>query len=328
MNKKILVTGKSLVTDSAISFLKNKGYEIVRREQDYWSPDELHEALNGVDAYIIGGYEEPQAEHFVDAKKLTVVAWPGTDFKPYVPGWRTAYDLGIAFICTPGINTNSVAEFTITLILVLNRRIGLRFDTLDSKEPFAGEGYELFGKKLGIIGLGKIGSRVAEIAKNGFHMEVNYFSKTRKFAIEETLGITWMPRNQLISQSDIVSLHRPGLGEGEAPEIGQDDLVKMKKDSILINTVKYDLVDLKSLYEALSSGNLGGAAFDGEGRGENWGKLTQLSKDKFVWFPQTAFNTRDANERASLDAVKSVADVLEGRPSKLVSNPDFLTKRK
>src|SRR5438128_479159 len=101
MSKKILITGESLVPPAVVEYLEQEGFRVIHRSQDMWTGNELQEALNGVNGYIIGGYEEPTAEHFEQTPDLEVVAWPGTDYKAYVPGWQRGYELGIAFVNAP-----------------------------------------------------------------------------------------------------------------------------------------------------------------------------------------------------------------------------------
>lgn len=328
MSKTILVTGSSLVPSSVIEKIEAGGFRVVHRDQDNWTADELHEALRGVQGYMIGGYEEPTADHFERANDLEVVAWVGTDYRAYVPGWKRAMELGIAFVNTPGANANAVAELTVTLMLICARRMGERFATLNSPEPFAGTGEELRGKTLGIIGLGRIGSLVASIASSGIGMKVIYLSKSRHPKAEAAFGCRWVDRQELLRTSDVVTLHRPGIENGEPPELSRADIFAMKRGAILINTVKWNMVELEALHEALALGQLGSAAFDGIGEGEEWEKLAKLGWGKFVYFPQTGFNTTEANERASSLAATAVMDVLNGRPSDYVNNPDFASKRR
>jgi phosphoglycerate dehydrogenase-like enzyme len=328
MFKRILVTGESLVPRAVMDYLEEEGFKVAYYQKDTWTAEELSEALRGVSGYLIGGYEEPTSKHFEEARDLEVVAWPGTDYKAYVPGWQRAYELGIAFVNAPGANANSVAEFTIGLIIILLRKTGLRFQTLKDVQPFAGSGTDLLDKTLGIIGMGRIGSRVAYIAKLGFRMNIVYTSRSRHPDIESALDAEWLSKSDLFSASDVVTLHRPGLLEGEPTELGAQEFALMKKGSVLINTVKWNLVDLDALYHALTEGNLGAAAFDGAGKGESWDRLTSLGWDRFVWFPQTGFNTEDANYRASMIAARAVVDVLRGGSNPNVNNPDFRTRQR
>src|SRR5262249_36316280 len=119
--KTVLVTGASLVPPVALDLVRARGYEVRHLRRDHFTPDELHRALAGAAGYLIGGYEEPTAGHFEAARELEAVAWVGTDFQSYVPGWRRAMELGVAFVNAPGANAVSVAEFTMLLVLAMAR---------------------------------------------------------------------------------------------------------------------------------------------------------------------------------------------------------------
>ena len=258
--KKILITGTSLAPKSFVEYLTSKGFEVIYHPQDHWTAEELHSVLQGVSGYMIGGKEEVTAEHFEQAGELEVVVWLGIDSQTSIPQWKRAYELGIAVVTTPETNINAVAEYTIGLALILVRKIGYRFETLRSKDPFVGAGSELRGKTLGIVGMGSIGVRVAQIAKLGFGMNVVYTNRTRYSPLENELGIQYANKDDLLAISDVVSLHRADLAEGESPEIASTELAIMKDGAILINTAKWDLVHLDALFRALVSGKIMAAA--------------------------------------------------------------------
>jgi phosphoglycerate dehydrogenase-like enzyme len=329
MKKRVLVTGTALVSKAARDLLQQRGYEVDFRAQDNWTADELHEALAEASGYIIGGYEEPLAEHFERAVSLEVVAWPGTDYKGYVPGWQRGWELGIAFINTPGTNAYSVAEFTFALMFAATRGFAARVvsdtaATADTGEP----GIDLFKKQLGIIGLGRIGSRVARIATLGFGMTCAYSAPRRKVQVESALGIAYESKERLLESSQVISLHRPSRASDEPFELGQEEFARIGDGAVLINTVRYDLVDPDALYEALQSGRLRAAAFDGVGDGRPWQRLVELGPSRFLAVPSMAFNTNDANDRASIQAAVAVCDVLDGGVPQEVNNPDFRDVRR
>lgn len=323
MAKMILVTGSDFVPRGVLDYLESEGVSVHHLPEDDLPAAELQRALQGMHGYLIGGREEPTSDIFERASSLEVVARPGTDFKAFIPGWKRGYELGIAFINTPGVNANSVAEFTLCLMVILLRRVGYRFESLRGPAPFRGSGTALRDLRLGVIGMGRIGARVAFIAQMAFGMQVTYASRTRHRDIESAIGVEWASLDGLLSSSDVVSLHRPGLQDDERPVIGQRELSLMKDEAVVINTIKWDLVDLDALYDALVRGKLRAAAFDGEGIGPAWDLLTGLSWDKFVWFPTTAYNTADANYRASMLAAQGIIDVFKGRSNPNVNNPNF-----
>lgn len=327
----ILVTGTTLVPPEARRLITDRGFALREVNDDHLSADGLHTALDGVRGYLIGGYEEPEPAHFEQAAALEAVAFVGTDFQSYLPGWRTAYDLGIALANTPGENATSVAEFTILLTLTLARP----FTDAIARTPHSPaapitatsppEGRELGGRTLGVVGAGRIGARVATIAQ-GLGMSVLYTSPRRNQALEAATSIAYTDFDSLLSRSDVISLHRPGPTVGEPPLLGRRELSICKDDALLVNTGHHDLVDPMALAWAIEHKNLR-AAVDGLGSGDAWAALTALGPQRFLSVPQMGFLTRDAGLRASLRAARAVCDVLSGTVSPDVTNPDFRERR-
>jgi len=324
--KKILITGSNLVPKEALDYLSEHDFEIIHVSDNFLDSKKLQKEMKSSSAYIIGGYEQPTAEHFSYAKDLEVVAWPGADFKSNIPGWQRAYELGIAVVNAPGANANSVAEFTIALMLMMSRFVGFYFERSPNRLSFP-IGVEVFGKTIGIIGMGRIGSRVASIAKFGFNMEVVYSSRSRHIEVEQELNAKYINKYELLAISDVISLHRPGLLNGEIPEIGAQELSLVKPSAILINTGKYNLVDPEALYNALVAEKISAAAFDEIGKSYCWKRICKLNKEKFIWFPHIGFNTNKANYEASMIVSRAIVDILSGGSSPYINNPDFRTVR-
>ncbi|MFB6749832.1 NAD(P)-dependent oxidoreductase [Streptomyces sp. NPDC056353] len=325
----VLVTGTTLVVPSALHEIEARGYTLRRLEQDEISGAELRQALLGASGYVIGGYEEPEAEHFEEADLLEAVAFVGSDYRGLVPGWRRAMELGIAFSATPGANADSVAEFTVLLMLALARpilgsvaRSGV--DGIITPETMGPAALELRGLTLGVIGPGRIGTRVATIASAGLGMRVVYAGPRRKPEFESVTSAQYLAKSELLAMSNVVSLHRPGPARGERPELDRTDLEQMKDGALLINCGHPDLVDPTALFQVLS-GNRGiRAASDGLRRSPAWQNLVSLGSERFLCLPQTGFHTAAANLRASSLAVQTVCSVLEGTDTEAaVENPDY-----
>jgi phosphoglycerate dehydrogenase-like enzyme len=318
-----LATGSSLVTDEACAYIRGRHYGIRRVADDYLDADGLHEALDGVAGYLIGGYEEPMGEHFALHPALEAVAWLGSDYKPFVPGWRIGHQRGIAFITSPGTNADAVAEFTLLLCLTMARPFTESVVRPDSPIPgLSAPGRECAGQSMGIIGLGRIGRRVARMASAGLGMRVSYHSPRRDITIERSLGLNFRTKSDLLASSDVISLHRPGPRASEPPELSAADVALLPNGSVLINTVHSGLVDLAALLVAVRDRGVR-AAFDGVGEGPEWRRLTELGPDCFLALPQMGFNTREANGRAAMATAHAVCDVLDGGEPSAVDNPDF-----
>ncbi|MFF7307393.1 NAD(P)-dependent oxidoreductase [Streptomyces sp. NPDC008137] len=310
-NPEILITGTGLVPDSTVEYVTSRDYTPRRIRRDDLTEDELIEALDGAFGYLIGGNETPTDKVFESSTRLRAVAFVGTDYRLYVPGWRRARSLGMSVVSTPGANTQSVAEFTILLMLTQSRSfasVAASAEQPDSAPPPVGR--TVAGKRLGIIGLGRIGKEVARIARLGLGMEVCYAAPRRATDADAELGIRHCAKSDLLRWSDVVSLHRPGPAPQEEPELTAREFALMRPGTLLVNTVHPDLVDPPALLAAVADRGLR-CAFDGRGSGPEWEALTKFGPDRFLAAPLMAYNTTDANETASMAAARSVCDILD-----------------
>lgn len=166
---------------------------------------------------------------------------------------------------TPGGFSISVAEHTFALMLAISRKVVegdryMRKGYYQGWRPNLFLGYELAGKTLGIIGIGRIGSRVAQIAK-GFGMKIIYHDVERVPQIERLYRAKYLSKNELLERADFISLNVPLL-PSTRHLIDKDAFKRMKKTAFLINTARGPVVDELALVEALHSGKIAGAAID------------------------------------------------------------------
>jgi len=202
------------------------------------------------------------------AKKLRIIA-------QYAVGYDNidvscATQLGIYVTNTPGVLTEATAELTWALILAVARRIVesdhfVRWGEWDRLKtgwhPHMMLGVELKGKVLGVIGLGRIGSRVAEIGVKGFNMKAIYYDVKRNEKIEKELGMEYRDLDTLLREADIISIHVP-LTKETYHMINEERLKKMKRGAILINTARGAIIDTKALVKALEEGWIAGVGLD------------------------------------------------------------------
>ncbi|MEU1186099.1 NAD(P)-dependent oxidoreductase [Streptomyces sp. NPDC005859] len=322
------MSGSNLVPEEVLAYVRSRGYETRHAAHDHFSPSELDDLLDGARGYLIGGYESATAENFERATTLEAAAFVGTDYKAYVAGWSRAHSLGIALVHAAGANAVSVAELTVSLILAMSRSLCPNPLTPESKETEQPSvGTELHGKRLGIIGLGRIGGRVARAASLGLGMEVVYHAPERNIPTELQLGVEYCPREELFRTCEVISLHRPGPLSREAPEVGRRELELVRPSCVLINAAHPRLVDLDALLWAVREKAVR-CAFDGVATGPSWQPLLELGTDRFLALPAMGHNTFEANLRASRWAAEALCDVLDGGGHRLVSNPDFRRVRR
>jgi glyoxylate reductase len=230
----------------------------------------------------------------------------------------------VAVANTPGVLTDSCAEFTIGLMLAVSRRlVEAQQYLLDGKfnnwEPLGFLGKELNGSTLGIIGMGRIGTGVARRAK-ALGMEIIYHNRSKVAPeLKQELSARYCSTvQQLLSKSDIVSLHCP-LTDETHHLINEHMLSVMSDDAILINTSRGSVVDEEALADALHNGSIGGAALDVF---ENEPALHPKLKTapnclRTPHIASASFQTREAIGMLAADAIIAI---LEGKPTSEISN--------
>ncbi len=163
-------------------------------------------------------------------------------------------------VCGTEINSNPAAEITWALILGLLRNMKQEVDNMFQGYWQTTIGYELKGKRLGIIGLGKIGTQVAKIGQ-AFGMEVSAWSENLNLTEANKLNVLPMSREDLIKTSDVLTIHVV-LGEKYRNLITKKELTQMKKTSFLINTSRGEIINENDLIEALENDEIAGAGLD------------------------------------------------------------------
>jgi len=223
---------------------------------------------------------------------------------------------GIYVTNTPELLTDATADLTWALILAVARRI-IEADKFVREGKFKGWGAKLFlgielkGKKLGIIGLGRIGKAVAKRAK-GFGMELLYYKRNRLSHEEEMeLGVKFMGLEELLSTSDIISVHTP-LTPETGNLINRERVYRIKEGAIFINTARGNIVDEDALIERLGEGGLFGAGFDVY-RGEPNINPKLLELKNVVLLPHIGSATTETRLAMAKLAADNIISVLSGR---------------
>jgi len=237
-----------------------------RRIREYLgSPEQVISELKGEEIVVVHG--APVTEEVLKAAKglkLLCCARGG----PVNVDLKAATERGIPVVTTPGKNADAVAELTVALMVMVARNFKkgdahVRKGRLVGQDNYEGAqfiGHELNGKILGIIGLGRVGSRVAKRAL-AFGMTVVAYDPFLTTQTIESAGARSTDLETLLSSSDYVSLHARESKENQSM-LGRKQFQMMKKGAYFINTSRPSMVDEDALYEALRNGPLAGAAMD------------------------------------------------------------------
>jgi D-3-phosphoglycerate dehydrogenase len=256
---KVLVTNASFAkySKSAEEILQDYGLEIIRAKQPVTGENELLGQLDDVVA-IITGLEPITRKVISSAPRLKVIVKHGIGVDNI--DLDAAKEKGVIVANSPGTNREAVADLVFGLMLSLARNIPQSDRQVrEGKWPKV-FGQSVWGKTLGIIGLGVIGKSVAQRAK-GFNMKVLAFKRTWDEEYARANGIIRSDIDGILRESDFVTLHLP-LTDDTRNLIGERELGIMKPTAYLINTARGGVVDEAALYKALVEGKIAGAGID------------------------------------------------------------------
>ncbi|HXN23373.1 MAG TPA: D-glycerate dehydrogenase [Candidatus Dormibacteraeota bacterium] len=299
-------------------------------EVEYWTPperisrDELLSSVQGKEALICLLTEKINDELLAAAPKLRIVANVAVGFDNIdVPACTRK---GVVVSNTPGVLDETTADFAWTLLMSVARRV-VEGDSLARSGNWKGWdldqlcGTDVWGKTLGILGFGRIGRAVARRAR-GFKMRAIYHDAVRVAPeIEAELGAQFAEFNQVLSESDFLSLHVPLLPETRHL-ISSPQLARMKRGAFLINTSRGPVVDEAALVAALESGKLAGAAIDVF---ENEPYIhSGLRRPNVVLAPHIASASLETRTKMACIAAENVIALFQGRTPPNALNPEVL----
>jgi len=312
---KVYITRK--IPDAGIKLLKDKGYEVdINGEDKVLSKEELVDALGkkDYDAVLCLLTDDVDSEVFDSAPNAKI-------FANYAVGYNNidveeAKKRGLKISNTPGVLTDTVAEHTFALVMAISRRI-VEADKFVRAGKYVGWAPELFlgsdlkGKTIGVVGVGRIGSRVASIAKNGYEMNVVYHDIAQNDSLEETLGaVFYGSLEEMLKVADIVTIHAPLL-ESTKHLMNKEMFSVMKDSAYLVNTSRGPIIDEKALVEVLKDGGIKGCAIDVfEDEPELAEGLAEISN--VILTPHIASATEETRSKMSEMAAKNIIAVLEG----------------
>ncbi|MFW6364653.1 MAG: NAD(P)-dependent oxidoreductase, partial [Bacteroidota bacterium] len=261
MKGKVLLTHR--IPKEGLRKIEND-FEITVPDKKHFTYKELEKMLPDYDALIpVFGFEINK-ELIERADKLKIIANFGVGYNNI--DVQAASAKGIPVTNTPKTVIEPTAELTFALLLSLVRRVSELDARLKNKEPLEWDvmsnlGHTLENKTLGIIGMGNIGKSVA-LKAAAFGMKVIYYTRTPLgYTDEKTYKAEYVPIEELIEKSDIISLHTP-LTKDTKHLLGEEQFKKMQKGTFIINTARGAVINEKQLIKYLQNGHLGGAGLD------------------------------------------------------------------
>jgi D-3-phosphoglycerate dehydrogenase len=259
--------------------------------------------------------------------RLRVVARHGVGLD-YIPV-DVCTELGIPVVYTPDANTESVAEHVLGTMISLAHQVvradrSVRAGRWNVRDGLMG--FDIRGRTIGIVGMGRIGTRVAEICRGAFEMRVLGYDPHLDEGVIRARGAEPRTFSSLLAESDFVTLHTPSTQENRHL-IGVHALANMKPGACLINHARGALVDTAALTIALREGRLAGAAVDVLETEPPPATLDLVQLDNVIVTPHSAALTDEAMRRMGCDAGEDILRVLRGEAPHACANPEVLSHR-
>ena len=279
---------------------------------DRTQPEEIAERIKDADIVILNKVEMTRAS-MAQAEKLKYITILATGYDHV--DLKAAQEMGIIVSNVPTYGTDSVAQFTLALILELAHQIGRYNEAVQAGAWVEAEDWtfnlspqmELMGKTLGIIGYGRIGQRVGELAQ-AFGMKIITVKRP-----DRSIDIPAVTLEELLTQSDIVTLHCP-LTKDTKGIINQSSLEKMKPTALLINSSRGPLIVEEDLREALDAGEIAGAAVDVVAGEPMKANHPFLGAKNLIITPHIAWSSKEARNRIMETTRENITKFIANAP--------------
>lgn len=308
---------------SYLEKLAELGYEVVADESflQLGADEVMARHLPGTSAILSGGFRFTR-KHLAMASQLQVIAHLASGYDSLDIPLLT--EAGICVTNTPiQAMAEPVADLAFGLVLGLAREIP-RYDALLKRGYYErGFGKLVWGKTIGIVGLGMIGKEMVKRAR-GFNMKVLVCSESADRSFADQWGAVVVSLDTLLEQSDFVSLHLR-LTDGNRRLLGRERLSKMKPEAYLINTARMDLLDYDALYDMLTTGAIAGAALDFGGKARDDQRLFRLPN--VIATPHLGNRVEESSFAVIECGIANALAVLNGRRPDHLVNPDVWERR-
>jgi len=309
--KRFTVIVTEPIHPSGINYLKNKDTEIVEMPPNSTERDLLR-IVSKADALITRGGLKITKEVINASSRLKVIGVHGVGYDHI--DLETVRNLGIRVFNTPTALTDTVAEMTIALMLALARKI-VSADKAIRAGDWARKyvdliGIEIMGKNIGIIGLGRIGVAVAYRLK-AFKTNLTYFDVLDRSRFEDELNIKRVDLDNLLSESDIITVHLPLTPETRGM-ISYREFKLMKKEAYLVNTARGKIINQKALIESLKEGRIAGAALDVFEEEPIKPSNPLLQMDNVILTPHIGASSVEAMKRMAVQVSEGIIKILHG----------------
>jgi D-3-phosphoglycerate dehydrogenase len=306
-NEKLKVLVCDLIDPEGIELLKEFGFEVLLEPEI--SMEDLKRKVAEYHVLIVRSRTKVTKDIIDAGKNLKIIARAGAGVDNIDVEY--AEKKGVRVVCTPEAVATAVAELTMGLILSLARQIPMADRAMKEGKWIKKEivGWELQGKTLGIIGLGRIGQRVAKLAKAfGMKIIACELNSVSEHLLKE-LDVEIVPLEELLKKSDIITLHVP-LTQETYHMIGKKEIEQMKNGVYIVNTSRGSIIDEKALFEALKNGKIAGAALDVYEK-EPPNDFSLIKLPNVICTPHIGAQTLEAQKYASIIVAQKIISIVK-----------------
>jgi D-3-phosphoglycerate dehydrogenase / 2-oxoglutarate reductase len=310
---------KVLVTDK----LDQVGLEILKQSSDLdykpgISPEELKKIIGDYDALLVRSQTQANREILESANRLKIIGRAGVGVDNI--DVDTATEKGIIVVNSPEGNTIAAAEHTVALMMSMARHIPQADKSCKSNKWERANflGTELNAQILGVVGLGKIGQRVAKVAQ-ALGMKLLGYDPFVSYEKAEELGIKKVELEEIFTQSDFITLHVPKTKD-TLNLINKDSIAKMKDGVRIINCARGGLINEQDLADAINSGKVAGAGIDVFDIEPCTESPLHNCGEKVILTPHLGASTSQAQINVAIDVAEQIRDVLKGGVAKSAVN--------
>jgi len=312
---------KILISDP----LSEEGLKILKDVKEFQvdvktdlKPDALKEIIGEYQALVVRSATKVTREIVEKAAKLKVIGRAGVGLDNV--DLEAATEKGIIVMNTPGGNTISTAEHTMSMILALSRNIPQANSSIKKGEWKRSKfmGVEVYNKILGIVGFGRIGSEVAKRAFS-FGMKVLAYDPFLSREVAESLGVEVVELKELLEQADYITVHAP-LTEATRHIISNEEFSLMKKGARVINCARGGIIDEAALVNAVKQGKVIGAALDVFEKEPPDFSSEVVKLDNIITTPHLGASTEEAQVNVAIEVAEIVRDALLGKGIRNAAN--------
>lgn len=306
----ILTTPRSFGScKKAQDLLEQAGHELrVQKPEKPYTTQELCSLIQGVDALIAGLDDINSAVIEAGAPTLKIIARNGAGYNNI--DLEAAKKHGVIVTIAPGANSISVCELAFAFMMGLSRKVHVMDDNIRHGQWTRAAGTELFGKTIGVVGTGAIGSHLIQRCA-AFGMAILAYDLYPKEDLVQKYGVQYVDLNRIYQEADYISLHLPASPETRGM-INAEAISRMKQGAFIINTARGELIDENALFDALQNGRLGGAGLDAFSS-EPFTDQRFWGLSNVIMTPHSGAFTAEAVERALMAAAEEVLRVLSNQ---------------